>query len=134
MADVVAPPDAEALVVAYLRAQFAASGETARVATKVPNPRPDRLVRLSLADTTRQTLAHFAARLIIECWDATEPAASALARITYALVHAMDGENVGADWVAAVVEVGGLVNFPDPDTGAARYQFTVDVLMRGDIV
>lgn len=132
MAEAIAPPDAEALAVAYLRAQFAARGETATVATKVPSTRPARMVRISLADTIEATPLHSYARLIFECSAPTEPAASALARTAYALMRAVDGEDGAAKWVADVVTVGGPSNFPD-EVGP-RYQFTLDLLLAGEVI
>ncbi|MGW4090040.1 hypothetical protein [Nocardia sp. NPDC004750] len=132
MAEAVAPPDAEKVAVAYLRARFAARGETATVATKVPRERPERMVRISLADTIAQTPAHFYARLIFECWAPDEVAASALARTSYALMCAAEGEDSGDQWIADVETVGGPSNFPD-DVGP-RYQFTLDLLLSGDVI
>lgn len=128
MAEAIAPADAEALLVAHLAAVLAVP-----VATRVPNPRPPSMVRLSLADTTRQTAAHFYSRLIVECWAPTEPAAAALARTAYAHTVALEGEDAGADWVGDVVEVGGPANFPEPEVGP-RYQFTVDLLISGELI
>jgi hypothetical protein len=133
MAEAVAPIDAEALMVSHLTAQLATRGITATVATRVPNPRPTHMVRISLADTLRQTLGHFYSRVIVECWAPTEVEASTLARTAYGVVTAMEGEDTATDWVAGVVTVGGPVNFPEPEVGP-RYQFTADVLTRGELV
>lgn len=132
MAEVVAPPDVETMFVAYLRAQFASRDETARVGSRVPTVRPDRTVRVSLIDTARHTLTHFYSRLLVECWDETEPAAADLARLAYALTGALEGETSGSVYVAEVVTVGGPANFPD-DVGP-RYQYTVDLLVRGGVI
>lgn len=134
MAEALAPIDAETVVVAALKSAFASRSETARVGTRVPAPAPARMVRVSLVDTVATTLGHYASRLLFECWAGTEVAASALARTTYALVRAFEDETIGAGvWVADVTEVGGVVNFPD-ETGATRYQFTVDLTIGGELI
>ncbi|WP_052280795.1 hypothetical protein [Nocardia vulneris] len=132
MGEVVAPADAEAAAVAYLKAAFAVRSETAKVATKVPPVRPERMVRVSLADTLEQTRGHFYSRLIFECWAADEPACASLARLSYALMRAAEGESAGPAWVAHVVTVSGPANFPD-DVGP-RYQFTLDLLIGGVLI
>lgn len=133
MTEAVAPVDAEALLVAHLLAEFAARSIAAEVGTRVPNPRPDRMVRVSLADTLQQTSAHFYSRLIVECWAPTEVEASQLARIAYALTLALEGEDSGSEYVADVQAAAGPVHFPEPDVGP-RYQFTVDLLVRGELI
>ena len=79
-------------------------------------------------------MSHFYGSILVECWAATEAAASALARTTYALLFAMDGQDAAGQYIADVTEVGGIVNFPDLDAGMPRYQFTVDILTRGDVI
>ncbi len=133
MAEVVAPPDVEAAAVAYLATAFSARGETAYVGTKVPRTRPARMVRVQQIGTTRPTRGHFAVRLLIECWAATEPATSGLCRLAYALAGAAEGETLGGVFVADVVTVGGPANFPEPDVGP-RYQFTVDLFVDGEVI
>lgn len=133
MAEVVAPPDAETMYVAYLKAQFTSRSETARVATKVPTTRPDRMVRASLINMVERTRTHFYVRLLVECWDLTETGAFGLARLAYALTGALEGETSDGVYVAEVVTVGGPVNLPDPDVGP-RYQFISELLVRGSVI
>lgn len=130
MAELLAPPDAEAVVVAGLSSALSDRGDSAHVGTKVPNPRPPRLVRVSRTGGRRQDLVTDAAQLTFECWDATAPDASDFCRLVYALVWAMQQSYVGGAWVRSVTEVGGPVFFPDPETDLPRYQFTASVDMR----
>ncbi|AHH22105.1 hypothetical protein NONO_c73490 [Nocardia nova SH22a] len=134
VAEAIAPVDAEAVVVAGLKAAYQTRGETAKVGTKVPNPMPSRAVRVSLVDSARITLQHHRASILVECWADSESAASDLARTTYALLFAAEGEMFGGKWVAEVAETGGVVNFPDLDAGVPRYQFTVDLLIAGELI
>jgi hypothetical protein len=133
VAEVIAAVGVEAFYVAYMKAQFASRSETARVATKVPPVRPDRMVRVSLIGTVRQTLVHFYSRLLVECWAESETEAAELAMLAYALTNALEGEVSGGEFVSQVVTVGGPANNPDPDVGP-RYQFTVDLLMTGAVI
>lgn len=128
MAEAVAPVDAEAFAVAELRAGMTARGDTATVATKVPTTRPSRMVRVSLADTYTVTLAHFGSALLVECWAPTEAAAGQLARRAYGILRAL-GDH---DRVLDIGDVSGVVSFPD-EVGP-RYQFTISLLMNGEIV
>lgn len=134
MAEAVAPIDAEAVVVAGLKAAYSSRGQTVKVSTKVPNPMPPAAVRVSLVDSARITPLHHRASILVECWADGESATSDLARITYALIFAFDGEEVDGKWVAEVSETGGVVNFPDLEAGLPRYQFTVDLLIAGELI
>lgn len=130
MAETVAPIDAEGLAVTVLKAGLVGRGDTAKVGTKVPPQRPPRMCRVSLVDTTRVSLVHFAASLLVECWDsAGEQAALLLARRAYAILAGYADEGA----VVAVDEVGGIVSFPDPDVGP-RYQFTMQLTVHGDLL
>lgn len=133
VAEVVAPPDTEGAYVTYLKAAFTSRNETARVGTSVPKVRPDRMVRASLIGTTRRTRGHFYSRLLVECWAPTETEAAALARLAYALTLALEGETADGVFVADVPTIAGPANFPEPDVGP-RYQFTVDLLVDGDVI
>ena len=133
VAETIAPVDVEALVIDALTAAYAGRGETAKVSTRVPSTRPPRMTRISLVNTFRQTPTHFGCSILVECWAPTEKAASALARTTYALLFALDGEDVDGRHVVGVTEVGGVVSFQD-ETGAPRYQFTVELLIRGELI
>lgn len=129
VAEPVAPIDAEALAVDALLAGLAVRSDTAAVGTKVPKVRPPRMCRVSLVDTVKVTAVHFAASLLVECWDTTESAASLLARRAYAILSATADEGA----VVAADEVGGVVNFADPDVGP-RYQFTMQLTIHGDLL
>lgn len=132
MAEAIAPPDGEALAVAWLKARFAARSESATVATKVPSTRPPRMVRVSLAGAVEVTPIHFYETLIFECWAPTEMAASSLARTAYADMRASEDEDLAGIHVTEVVTVGGVANFPD-EVGP-RYQFTLDLLLGGEAI
>ena len=126
-------PDAEGVVIGYLNAQLAGRGDAARVSNMVPNPRPTRLVKVTRTGGGRRSLAQEDAQITVQCWDADSPEASDLARIVRGLLWAM---SINANGVVAHVptEVGGPAFFPDPDTNLPRYQFTVIVRLRAQVL
>lgn len=131
VAEPVAPGDAEGLAVAAIKAGLTARGDTAKVATKVPAARPSRMCRVSLVGHAQVTLVHFAASILVECWDAAgESAALLLARRAYAILAATADEGA----VVAVDEVGGIVNFPDSEIDSPRYQFTMQLTIHGELL
>ncbi len=115
-------PNVEAQTVAYLGPLL--SVPAVRV---VPASRPASFVRVLLTGTNRLSLTLADARVTVECWAATDAAAEALARQTYALLCAMDlddGTHVpdGPDGWA-----GGPYASADPVSGSPRYVMTVIV-------
>lgn len=130
-------PDAEGVVIGYLNNLLAGRGDAARVANKVPSPRPARFVKVTRAGGGRRSLAQEDAQVTAQCWDVDSPEASELARLCRGLLAAMD---INANGVVAHVpqgeegEVGGVAFFPDPDTNLPRYQFTVIVRQRAQVI
>jgi hypothetical protein len=131
MTEVVAFPDAEAVVVAYLRAALSARGDTVRVSTKIPATRPPRLVRVTRVGGARRNVSQDDATVVVECWAADTDGASELARTCRALLGAME---VPAAFVPQDGEVSGPQFFPDPLTSDPRYQFTVIVRLRAQLL
>jgi hypothetical protein len=79
----------------------------------------------------RPDLARYAPMLTIECWAEDELSAEDLGTLTEALLTSLPDLNTGC---TRVVEVGGLVWQPDPDTGAARYVFTKQLYLRSEVL
>lgn len=125
MAELIISADVEGAAVGFLRAGLAARGKTATVATKVPATMPATMVRVSLTGGTRQNMVTDRPQLSVEVWAATSVTASDVARTAHGLMHSAAASVVGGVWVRRVEEVGGVQFFPDPDTAAPRYQFTV---------
>ncbi|WP_378736057.1 hypothetical protein [Nocardia brasiliensis] len=132
MTELVVYPAIEALVVAYLSARLAARGDLAVVATKVPNPRPDRLVRVSAAGGGNDRRILASRMVIIECWDLREPEAAQLAELCHALLLSAP-RDPQEPRIRAAVTAGAPVNHPDPDTRHPRYQATVSLDVRGQL-
>lgn len=135
VADVMVFRDAEALVVAYLRSRLLELGQSARVATKIPKTdRPDRLVKVTRTGGPRRDLVADSAQITVECWEATGPAAERLAALCRGLMGAMPADVAYGHSVHRVGEVGGPAYFPDGETDLPRYQFTVVVDIRGEVL
>jgi len=126
MVEVLRVPDGVAVVVAYLKGQFTARGETASVGSKIRDPRPVKFVRVRVMGGFRPDLGRSAPMLTFECWAADDVTASDLGRFTEALIDAMPDLHDGC---THVVQVGGLVNQPDPESGSPRFVFTKQIYL-----
>ena len=129
MAAPVAYPDGVDIVRRYLRDALAARGDVLDVVTRVPNPRPDRFIRIERVGGSRLDRVTDRPRLDIHCWAPDEGAAVDLVTVVRALVFAIPG------WHGAVAydvaEVGGPNTAPDPVSGQERSSFAVEVSLRG---
>ncbi|WP_159844916.1 hypothetical protein [Nocardia sp. CY41] len=130
MTELFAFPDIEAELVGWLTALLAEMDDSAVVGTKVPNPLPQRLVRLVRAGGAQRNLVTDAPRVVFECWDGDEVAAAQLARTVRALLWAAAPGRIGAIWCNKIVDAG-LVPSPDPDTGTPRYLITAELHVSG---
>lgn len=127
MTEAIAFPDIEALVVAYLEPLVGT-----RVVTKVPSTRPDSFVRVLRIGGPRANLVTDRPLVTVEAWATSTTAAENLASRARAYMGALAQSSHGEAWVRRVVEVVGLQSFPDPETESPRYQFTVQMDVRGD--
>lgn len=127
MAEVVTFPDVQALVVAFLKAQFAAVGESAKAAGRVPSPIPARFVRVDVGSANERNRIVAEPLLILQAYAKSEPEAYALCERARALVRSMPEHD--DDRVAGCVASSLPVPFPDPDSSMARYQCTVQLLV-----
>jgi len=119
-------PDVEALVVAYLESRV-----EARVATRVPDPRPSTFVRVTRVGGGRRDLVTDLPMVLVEAWAPDGPAAQHLGQLCRDAVFDLEQTSHGGAWVRNVSEIGGLQAFPDPLTDNPRYQFTVQLQIRG---
>jgi hypothetical protein len=108
--------DAEDVLCTWLAAQLDALDHDLPVGTRVPDPRPDRFIRLIRTGGVRYTLVTDAAQVAVECWDVVESAAAAMAQLCRGLINAAP------------------VNLPDVLTGHARYTQTFEIHLRGTAV
>ncbi|MEU2740220.1 hypothetical protein ABZ656_33905 [Streptomyces sp. NPDC007095] len=122
-------PDGVDVVRRYLAESFAARGDVLDVVTRVPNPRPDRFIRIERVGGSRIDRVTDRPRLDIHCWALDEESAADLVKVARALAFAIPG------WRGAVAydvaEVGGPNTAPDPVSGQERASFAVEVSLRG---
>lgn len=128
MAELVVYPDVEALAIGVLKPHL---GST-KVATSVPNPRPDRLVRVWSAGGSDRTMVTSTRLVVVQCWDKASPSASDLAELCFAAVKSAQHDPSRPE-IRRVQTVGAPAFFPDPDTNVPRYQFTVAIDVRGAV-
>jgi|GEM_PF-2489514 len=103
-----------------------------RVSTKVPAPRPARLVNLTMVPAGSSDKPEFLSwrRAIVHCWDASEEEAGNLAETVRSLLLASRYEKIG---VRKVVIVGEPGRFNDPDDDSPRFQLTADFMLRANV-
>lgn len=112
--------DVEARAVSLLRVKL----DGVHVSTRIPNPRRDRMVRITLTDTQRRDIALQVARLTVECWGPDSVSAFDLAVDAEAALHAAQQ----GMWFS--VETDGLRAFDDTESGQSRYLFNTEIITR----
>lgn len=123
MSELLVAPDVETAVVAWLKNGMGSLAD--KVGTKVPATMPARMVKVSLTGGSRRDVATDVAQATVECWGPDEPTTSLMARTAQGLMFSAAGMTAGTVFVRKVETVGGVQNFPDPDTNKPRYIFTV---------
>lgn len=131
MAEIPLPPDGVAFAVSFLKAQYAAHGETALVGSKIRDPRPPKFTKVRLMGGYDPDVARYAPMLLFECWAPDDISAADLGKLTFGLVSAMPDLNTGC---TRVVGVGGLVDQADPNTNTPRYYFTSQIYLRKTVL
>lgn len=126
--------DIETALVAHLKQELQAIGDTASVGTRKLPTSASRYVRVARVGGTRSTLVTDSPLVVFECFDATDPTASALAMRTRSIVQAMRSVFVGPACVSWRSEVGGPQWNPHPDTQLPRYQHTQQMTVDGRTV
>lgn len=115
--------DAEALAVSFLKPVAAPE----HVGTKVPNPRPKRLVRAYRSGGSAISRVLERAQITVEAEAETSTKAFELASdCRDAFLH----DYTRMPLVRGVEETGGLYYAPDPATNVDRYRFTVALTIR----
>lgn len=113
----------EAALVGYLATKVAVP-----VSTRVPNPRPASFVRVQRTGGAEQNLVQERPVVLVECWAATDTAAWALAVKAWGAIQGREPvEHNGVE--LSPVSLSSPVNYPDPSTSSARYQFTAELLV-----
>ncbi|MEU8895483.1 hypothetical protein [Nocardia sp. NPDC048505] len=137
-------PDVEKALVDFLTTKLGAASDTAKVATKVPEPRPARMVRVTRDDRRPRLegddsevrrgarLIVDRARIALECSDDAGNGA-ALAATVRTLVNTAAPGYIGTMW-CDYVEDAGIENSTDPATASPRYVIVIDLIVRGKVL
>ncbi|MEU2256173.1 hypothetical protein ABZ540_23675 [Nocardia xishanensis] len=137
-------PDIETTLVGYLITELAASSDSAQVVTRVPEPRPARMVRVTRDDRKgrmdREDRQGFRSaylitdrpRVVLECTDDSGAAAGLAGAVRSILTSAYPGY-LGTVWCDHIEDVG-MENETDPATAASRYIITADFYVHGTVV
>lgn len=119
--------DAVAMTRTYLADTLKARGYPGAVETRIPDPRPDRFVRLMNSGSERRTLVHRDTRITVEVWNAqSEGAAVADAEVVYDALDDWDEVPVWDGWPSSPYEQ------QDPESGCPRVVMTCIVRHRTD--
>ncbi len=113
----------------YLNACAISADDSVRSFAGVPDPRPDRFVRLLLAGSTITSPAHRDCRIVVECWEQSENEAERLADLVCGWLCDMNTPN-GHVPQGAGGWFSGIYAQPDPDSGTPRYVMTVVLRQR----
>lgn len=127
MVEVIVAPDAEGRAIEFLKAQFLAAGDAAKVGTKFPAAGSQRFVRVVRAGGLTKNIAYDSPRLVFECTGSSSVNAERLCALTRGFVLAWARLS---DDVTRVQDAGDMACVPDPDSGQDRYQFAVQVDMK----
>jgi hypothetical protein len=95
------------------------------VATKVPNPRPTTFVRVGRVGGASLNLVQERPLLLVECWGRTDYESWQLAAKAWQILSGREPLIVG-EVELSQRSLSTPVNYPDPATSSARYQFTVE--------
>lgn len=125
-------PDAERLARLYLLDALAGQGVDVPVSTGVPNPRPERFVRVIVNPGADTSVVTSKAQVIVQCYDTDETRAGHTARLVAALMKAAPGQRIdGYPHVHRAEKIGGPTRLDDPDLeSVARYQVVVNWSIR----
>ena len=122
--------DIEVALADHLASGLADRGVVVPVQMDVPNPRPDRFVRLVRVGGTQSNLVTDRPRIVLECWDTLGIGASELACLVRALVSAPAPGYMSGIWVDKVIDMG-MAYSPDPGTNLPRYLVTAELHVMG---
>lgn len=125
MTEVLVPQDIEAALVSHLGIQLGCL-----VATRVPNPRPAKHVRVRRTGGRRVSLVLDNPTVLVECWAETESAAHDLAGLAGGALAASPGTWIADGVWLNAADVSSPVNYEDPSTRMPRYQFTASLWLR----
>lgn len=122
-------PDIVALLRTYLRPIV---GVSVPVASRVPDPRPDKWLQTRRVGGTQQRPVRDTPRVDVLAWALTDPDAWVLAELVRRSIHALAGTTLLGPVVYRVEEFLGPRQFDDPQTGRPRVMATYSIIVRAD--
>jgi hypothetical protein len=120
MTEVLAPVDVEAAVAEFLPDP---------VGTRLTNPLGEKFTRITRAGGERRNLILGTSRVLIECLAAEDTDAWDLAREAWGRLGAAAQSYLAPGVWVTRVELTDPVNFPDPESKSARYQFVASLTL-----
>lgn len=122
-------PDVVALLAAYLDSQMPSD---VVVASRVPNPRPAKLLQVRRVGGTKAPPVRDRPRIDLVAWAASEVDAMQIGLQARSLVNALIGTSTLGVIVYRVEETLGPRQLDDPETGTPRVLSTQSLLIRAD--
>lgn len=119
-------------IVALLRTYLLPTVAPVAVTSRVPDPRPDRLVQVRRVGGTQLRPVRDRPRVDVICWAPTDPDAFALADTVRTAVHALAGTTLLGVVCYRVDEFLGPTQIDDPLTGTPRVMATYSLTVRAD--
>ena len=121
-----APPDPLPAMLASVNAKTGVP-----TSSKVPNPRPDRFVRIfPTGGEGRTSVVRWSGLFSYEAWAQTGPDARDLAYAARARLLALAGTVSGGVAFYVVRDVATPGDLPDPDSGQERYTGSIELVCR----
>lgn len=119
-------------IVALLRTYLLPIVTPVAVVSRVPDPRPTRLVQVRRVGGGQLRPVRDQPRVDVICWDTTDPGAMALADTARRAVHTLAGTVLLGPAVYRVDETLGPRQIDDPLTGLPRVLATYSITVRAD--
>ena len=119
--------------VTVLRGRLAASGVTAPISSRIPNPRPSQFVTLTRIGGLSSDIVVDNPVLVVDAWAATETASHDLLQQVRTALLALPLTQTPTTPVYRVVELSGPAYLPDegtPNDPHERHRMTVQVSLR----
>lgn len=119
-------------VIALLRTYLLPIVTPVAVASRVPDPRPARLVQIRRVGGTQLRPVRDQPRVDVICWAEDDPAAWTLAELCRRSIHALAGTVLLGPVCYRVDETLGPMQIDDPQTGSPRVMATYLPTIRAD--
>lgn len=124
--------DVEALVHAFLTPAMSDLGEAVPVVTTLPKELATRFVQVVLDGGSRRDHVTDSAVITVRAWGSNKVDSRGLAGLAYAALIAWPTESDSP--IRRTVSIGGPAWLPDPVTNRPRYQATVSLDLRPEII